>query len=255
MSNNYLQNIEKTRNTKEQLSFYEQLTNFIETSDEPLLSKFRAFSVYTPRQAITVFLERYEIFKLIKNTPGSIVECGVGSGQGLMAFAHFCSIFEPYHYTRKVIGFDTFEGFTGITDKDKTSKAAHMVEGGLNYSGYEKMVKAAELYDQNRTLGHIPKIDLVKGDISQTFPKYLEKNPALVIGLLYLDLDLYQPTIDTIKLAIKRLPKGAVICFDELNHKDYPGETLAVIESLGLENIRLRRLDMASMMSYAIIGE
>jgi hypothetical protein len=26
MSNNYLQNIEKTRNTKEQLSFYEQLT-------------------------------------------------------------------------------------------------------------------------------------------------------------------------------------------------------------------------------------
>jgi hypothetical protein len=131
MSNNYLQNIEKTRNTKEQLSFYEQLTDFIETSNEPLLSKFRAFSVYTPRQAVTVFLERYEVFKLIKNTPGSIVECGVGSGQGLMAFAHFCSIFEPYHYTRKIIGFDTFEGFKGITDKDKTSKATHMVEGGL----------------------------------------------------------------------------------------------------------------------------
>jgi len=40
-----------------------------------------------------------------------------------------------------------------------------------------------------------------------------------------------------------------------LNHGDYPGETLAVMETLGLRNIRLRRFEFSSMLSYAVVGE
>ena len=66
-------------------------------------------------------------------------------------------------------------------------------------------------------------------------------------------MDLYKPTIDTLKIALDRIPKGGVIAFDELNHADYPGETTAVIEAIGLNNLRLRRFDINSMMSYAIV--
>jgi hypothetical protein len=248
-----LKNIEKTRNTEEQLSFYGLLENFIGKVNHSEVEKFQAFPVYTPRQIITAFLERYELYKLIEKVPGSIIECGVGSGLGLMSFAHFCSIFEPYHYVRHIIGFDTFEGFTELDEKDKGGKAEHMKKGGLSFDTYDILKEAIQLYDQNRTLGHINKIQLVKGDISATLPPFLEKNPHLVISLLYLDMDLYRPTKDTIELLLKRIPKGGMIVFDEINHGDYPGETIALMESIGIANLRLQRLPMSSMTSYAII--
>jgi hypothetical protein len=50
-----------------------------------------------------------------------------------MAMSHFSSLFEHHHYTKKIIGFDTFEGFPKINLKDKTSKANHMKKHSLNY--------------------------------------------------------------------------------------------------------------------------
>ena len=48
------------------------------------------------------------------------------------------------------------------------------------------------------------------------------------------------------------MPKCAIICFDELNHPNWPGETIAVIEELGIQNIRLKRFDFVPSPSYAI---
>jgi len=248
-------NIETTRNTEKQLDFYSKLDLYLENIDLSEVEKVRAFPVYTTRQTITTFLERYEIYKLIKNVPGSIIECGVGSGLGIFSFMHFCSIFEPYHYTRKLYGFDTFEGFQGITDKDLSSNASHLKKGGLNFGGFERFNEAIKIHDLNRALGHLPKMEMIKGDISLTMPEFINNHPELVIGLLYLDLDLYKPTFDTIKSLIKKVPKGGIICFDEINHQDYPGETSAVIETLGINNINLKRLDFSSMMSYSVVGQ
>lgn len=245
-----LKNIEKTRNTSEQLSYYAQLAEFFETSPEPPLQKMMSFATYATRQTITTFVERYELYKLIQRVPGSILECGVAAGQGLMTFAHLCSIHEPYHYVRRVIGFDTFAGFQGMSDKDRTSRASHMHEGGLAFDTYDKLLRSIELFNQNRALGHLPKVEIVKGDISETLPSYVASNPSLVVALLYLDLDLYKPTKDTIEAIRPRLHRGSIIAFDELNHADYPGETLAVMESLGLGTLRLQRFDIGSNMCF-----
>jgi hypothetical protein len=247
-----LDNIEETRNTQAQLDFYAQLSELVEGLPFSRLEQMRRFPVFSTRQDITSFLERYEIFKLIHEVPGCILECGVAGGFGLMAFAHFASIFEPYHYLRRIIGFDTFSGFPELSEQDKTSKAAHMKSGGLNHGSYDILQEAIQLHDANRALGHIAKVELVKGDISQTLPVFLEKNPSLVVGLLYLDMDLYRPTADTLRLLIDRIPKGGIIAFDELNHPDYPGETIAVREELGIASLRLRRLPFSSMLSYAV---
>ncbi len=249
----FMKNIEKTRNTEKQFEYYKQLNDFIEKTDYSIMKKVNTFPVFTTRQLITSFIEKYEIFKLCKNVPGSIVECGVAGGFGLMTFAHLCSIFEPYHYVRKVIGFDTFKGFPKITKEDITSGAEHMKKGGLESNSYDVLKNSIKLYDMNRALGHINKIELVKGDISKTFPEYLKKNPSLVISFLYMDLDIYKPTLDTLKLVINRIPKGGIIAFDELNHPDYPGETIAVMESLGINNLELKRLDISSMLSYVVL--
>lgn len=253
ISKEILRNIETKRNPQETLEYYSDLKKFLDGVSWNELEKLRNFPVLTWRQQIRNFLEKYELYKMIKNVPGSIVECGVADGFGLMSFAHFCSIFEGTYYTRKIIGFDTFDGFTELTPEDKTSRANHMKKGGLKHDSYSILNNTIKLYDRNRSIGHLEKVKLVRGDISKTLPIFLKENPYLVISLLYLDMDLYQPTKDTIDLLIERIPKGGIICFDELNHEDYPGETVAVMEKIGLPNLRLKRLDFAARSCYAVI--
>jgi hypothetical protein len=210
----------------------------------------KEFSVFATRQNITRFLETYEYWKLIKNIPGNILECGVAGGSFLMSMAHFSSIYEPHHYTRKIIGFDTFKGFTKPDKKDLSSGAKHMHEGGLAYDSYDYLKKSIELFDGNRMIGNIPKVSLWKGDISNTLPNYLEQNPAAIVGMLHLDLDIYKPTKDVINMIKGRIPKGGIIIFDEINHEDYPGETIAVMETLGINNLELQRVNESSMAAY-----
>jgi hypothetical protein len=49
------------------------------------------------------------------------------------------------------------------------------------------------------------------------------------------------------------MPKGAVIAFDELNLKDWRGESIAVLESLKLRDYRIERCSFGSVMSFAQI--
>src|SRR5271157_3401155 len=93
-----LKNIETSRNNPGLIDWYLKRSNFIDNSSISGLQKLDSFSVFTSRQIMTRFLVLYELFKLIVEIPGSIIECGVGRGLGLMSFAHFASIFEPYHY-------------------------------------------------------------------------------------------------------------------------------------------------------------
>ena len=221
-----------------------------------LIEKIEAFGKYASRQSIAKFLTKYEIFKKILHVNGSIVEAGVLFGAGLITWAKLSSILEPANHTRKIIGFDTFTGFRRPVNQDtKTGLSNHLKSGGLKGSTYENVLKSAKVYDLNRPISHIQKIELVQGDINLSAQKYLEKNPHLVISLLYLDLDLYEPTKTTLVNFVPRMVKGGIICFDELNAKIFPGETQAVNEVLGLNNLKIERFSFDSYVSFAVIDE
>ena len=53
------------------------------------------------------FAVHYEAFKMIKNVPGSIVECGVFKGTSFVRFAMLRELFEN-NYSAKLVGFDVF---------------------------------------------------------------------------------------------------------------------------------------------------
>ncbi len=172
----------------------------------------------------------------------------------LLAWAKLSSIFEPANHVRKVIGFDTFGGFPSVSKQDtETGTFNDLKQGGLTGSNLENVLEAVRVYDLNRPISHIQKIELVQGDLCQTAPAYLESNPHLVVSLLYLDLDLYEPTKKALEVFLPRMPKGAVIAFDELNAKIFPGETIAVMEQIGLRNLRIERFPFDSYVSYAVL--
>lgn len=248
----------KSRDAKSQssgdLSQFEQTAALFESDPVDLIEKIEAFGKYASRQSIAKFLTKVEIFNKILHVNGSIVECGVLHGAGTLTWAKLSSIHEPSNHVRKVIGFDTFEGFPGVHDKDtRTGQFNQLHQGGLAGSTFDSVTQAVRVYDLNRPIAHIPKVELVRGDICESAPRYLEENPHLVVALLYLDLDLYEPTKAALEAFVPRMPRGAVIAFDELNAKIFPGETIAVDEVLGLRNLRIRRFAYDSYVSYAVI--
>ena len=155
-----------------QFEFFKQLEQYFLDSNDTIVDRLANFPKYVTRQSLTNFLAKYEIYKKIKNVNGSIVECGVLFGGGLMSFAHFSSIIEPVNYTRKIIGFDTFSGFPALSKIDSTrTPNSQMKRGGYNVNSFNDLKKCIELFDSNRFINHIPKIELVKGDVKKTIPK------------------------------------------------------------------------------------
>jgi hypothetical protein len=248
----------KSRDQKSQsasdVSQFDAAQRLFSQDNAPLIEKIEAFPKYASRQSIAKFLTKYELFKRILHVNGSIVECGVLHGAGLLAWAKLSSIFEPANHVRKVIGFDTFEGFPSVSAEDTRTGTFHdLAKGGLAGSPFDNVLEAVGVYDLNRPINHIPKVELVKGDIGQTASSYIEANPHLVVSLLYLDLDLYEPTKAALEAFVPRMPKGAVIVFDELNARIFPGETKAVVDTLGLNKLRIERFTFDSYVSYAVL--
>ena len=233
---------------------FERVNDFFLSDEGSIINKIDAFPKYASRQALAKFLTKYEIFQKILHVNGSIIEAGVLHGGGTLAWAKLSSILEPTNHTRKIIGFDTFAGFPSINDKDKKGTDGSLLKiGELKGSTQKSVTEAVSIYDENRPLNHIPKVELVEGDIVNTAPAYIKENPHLVISMLYLDVDLYQPTKVMLETFLPVMPKGAVIVFDELNAKMFPGETVAVDEILGIRNLEIKRFTFDSYVSYAVV--
>lgn len=217
----------------------------------------RNSSLFVDRIQYSKIFAKYELFKKILNNPGSIIECGVKEGSGLMLFAKLSAIFEPYNFKRKIIGFDTFEGFPSVHNKDKSKLGKHkkLHQRGYNKSNLSILENSIENFNIQRPLNHIPKVELVKGDAIKTIPKFIKKNSHLLVSLLYLDFDLYKPTKIALKNFLPRMSKGSIIVFDELNDPKWRGETTALLETCKLNKIKLEKFSFEPHLTFLSIDE
>lgn len=214
--------------------------------------KLENFPKYVRRQHLKRFLALYEIFKLALPVKGSILECGVGRGFGLMSWAKLSTMLEPENLTRRVYGFDTFAGFPSISEKDQ-NPVAPPYTGALAADSYDELQALIAEYDRDRFLGHIDKVHLIRGDVMETMPVFVRDHPHLVVSLLFLDMDLFEPTRVVLEQIVPRMPRGAVLAFDELDNPMWPGETLALLETLGIGRVHLRRLEWDPYISFAVL--
>jgi hypothetical protein len=234
--------------------YYRLLNDYYAASAGSHVDKLRAFPKFVPVAELGRFLAKSRIFERVLAVPGSIVECGVFGGAGLMTWASLSAILEPLNHVRRVIGFDTFAGFVATSGHDASASANPAAKAGaLAGDPAEDIARSAAIFDVYRPLGHIPKVELVKGDALSTIPRYVEDNPHLVVSLLYLDFDLYEPTKCAIEQFVRRMPRGAVIAFDELNHRAWPGETAALLDTLGIRSLRLERFAFQPQISFAVL--
>jgi hypothetical protein len=183
-----------------------------------------------------------EVYQQITHIPGIVCEFGVWWGQSLAVFENLRAAYEPYNHTRKIVGFDTFQGYVGIGKNDKGS---NIISEGVYKTpdGYEHFLdKLLTCHEDENVMSHIRKHELVKGDATKTAAKYFgEDHREQLVALAFFDMALYEPTKACLEAIKAKLVKGSIVAFDELNNAEYPGETIAATEVLGLTEFEVRR--------------
>ncbi len=232
------------------------MSQTFETSPAPLSAKLDNFPKYVRRQTLSRFLARYELFKMQLGVSGSIIECGVHHGGGLFAWAKLSAALEPYAIHRRIYGFDTFCGFpdTGAHDRPNEPNPVSTV-GGFDpgYDVYDELTQLISEHDHNRYLADVKKVFLVRGDATKTIPEFVERNSYLLVSLLFMDFDLYEPTRVALEHFTPRMGKGAILAFDDINNAWWPGETTALLETLGVKAHRLERFPMDPNITYIVL--
>ncbi len=150
---------------------------------------------------------QYEIYKLIKDLPGDILEFGVFKGNSLIRFLTFRSIIEN-NYSRKIYGFDTFKDFPEQKRKnDKKLKRDFTLDAGKPKS---KQSLSKILQDKK-----FDNFELVEGNVLKTLNKFITKNPNLKISLLHLDMDVFNATNFVLNKLKDKVVKNGIILVDD----------------------------------------
>lgn len=204
-------------------------------------------------ESISRIVYYHNLYQKILDVPGVVCEFGVHWGATMSQLINFRSMYEPFNVSRTIVGFDTFEGFMGVDQKDGgfSKKGDYSSVGGYE----QTLERVLSLHESFAPLSHIKKFELVKGDASLTIDGWLENNPHAVIAMAIFDMDLYKPTKDVLEKIKPRLTRGSLLVFDELNCQYFPGETRAIDEVFGLNNLKLKRTPLQPFCAWAIFGE
>ncbi len=150
-----------------------QFVHLLKTTPIPDDELLANLGLFLSSKNLSRILFFYEIYKKIVNTHGIIAEFGVRWGQNLSILSALRGIFEPFNRHRKIVGFDTFQGFLGVSAKDgKRSKCA---DGSFSLpTDYDSILNSVlHIQEQLNPISHLKKYELVKGDAVETIPRVL----------------------------------------------------------------------------------
>lgn len=211
---------------------WNRIENVANEKGMPLKDILESFPIYIRRVNLSRFLVHYELFKMIENVPGNIVECGVYRGSSLLTWAKLLEIFCPGDRVRKIIGFDNFAGFPELVEQDGPEKPSRSkVVGGWDSSPYyEELLKHIDIFHADSFIPRAKRIELVVGDIEKTAYDYVGNNPGMRISLLHMDVDIYKPNKAGLEAFYPLVVPGGVVILDEYAMHEWGGESAAFDE-------------------------
>lgn len=193
-----------------------------------------------------------EVYQQSLNVPGHLLEFGSQWGSSLNIFLLLKMIYEPWNISRKILSFSTFErGFVELTDDEM--KTLSIGDYGVK-TGWEEQLKGIlNVHAMRSPIGAENNFEVFEGDVCQTLPLWLQENPEALISHAHFDMDVYKPTVESLKLILPRMPGGGILIFDELNCPSFPGETQAVMEVLGIHGLKLKKSQYQPYSCYCVV--
>lgn len=175
--------------------------------DEVFLQEYKKFDKQNLHSADRKYF-LYSLLSLVQNIEGDTVECGVFEGASSWLICKKNQDSNKKHYI-----FDSFEGLSKPLDID----GQYWHEGAL--SSREEKVK-------ENLAPFLNNITIHKGWIPSRFHEIGNSRFSFV----HIDVDLYQPTLDSLNFFYPKLVKGGIILCDDYGFSSCPGATKAFDE-------------------------
>ena len=156
----------------------------------------------------------YYLARSVQHIPGDIAECGVWRGYSSFAIASALKN-TPKH----LHGFDSFEGLSHPAIEDRVNED-HMYKWKRHDLAVEQAVAEKNLQSIKEM------VSLYKGWIPERFSEVAEKTFCFV----HIDVDLYQPTKESVEFFYERLSPGGVLICDDYGASICPGAKQAMDE-------------------------
>jgi len=93
--------------------------------------------------------------------------------------------------------------------------------------------------------------ELIKGDVSETTKTYSDDRIGAKISLLYMDLDLGEPTYNVLKNLWNKVSRGGMVVFDEYGYHQW-SETIGVDKFVEEYGLTINTLDYQAPTAYIV---
>ena len=153
------------------------------------------------------------IFKNKELKEHNFAECGCWHGYSSLALS---TILKKNNFKNNFYIFDSFEeGLSDVKLQDKNLLKDMTLKEELKQKNY---FKSSEIHVKN-ILRPFNFIKIFNGWIPERFKEVSDKKFSFV----HIDVDMYQPTLDSIKFFFPRLEKNGIIICDDYNISAFPG--------------------------------
>ncbi len=178
-------------------------------------------------------LKLFQLISQIQKIKGDVVEFGIWNGNNLLTIKKILDFLKS---NKKLYGYDHFKGLKNPHRKDKYFSKSDIG----SYAGDKKLINYLIKFFR------LKNIEIIEADIMNLEKKLINFKK---ISFIYIDCDLYEPTLKILKLLAPKISKGGIVAFDQGNNirnlpwhgKTWTGETEALNEFLLLNKKKFKK--------------
>jgi hypothetical protein len=190
--------------------------NGLQATSQSIYDSFNSLMFSEDTRVFHKMVKKIELYNEIRSLVGDIVEFGVFKGAGMALFLKLTKLNEPHGLT-KVIGFDYFKPANTLNDLSGTNK--DLMQNVLTRVEEDELA----LVNVQARLDRVqnPNYLLIKGEAVSMAKEYYDANPGARIKLLYMDLDVGEPTYHILKRLWDCIVVNGIIVCDEYGYHQW----------------------------------
>lgn len=224
--------------TDGQMMARKELAKLFEIAPMCLEDRLFNLGLYIRSGLLVKFLLMAELYREFSRVPGIFVEFGTWFGQNLILLENLRAIYEPFNKQRRIVGFDTFEGY-----KDGKFAEQGIYCTGKHYVDY--LIDLLVCHSRMNVYGHLDTPhELIEGDVCHTAPAYFQAHPESVVAFAFLDMGPYNATRAALTAIKPNLVSGSILLLDEFTWHETPGEALAFKHVFGQTGYSLEKCQL-----------
>lgn len=226
-------------------NYFQDIEKLLPKKNAPIKLVLNNPGAFLPREQIINFLSYYEVFKLVKDLPGSIAVVGCFIGNNLFYFSKLLDYFNPNLPDFRCYGFDTFNNYDKKINKKFDLKGINFLKKRrVNFKIDKDLIKQLlKLNNLESPLDRYDRTIIYIGDASKNIKKFKKQEPGVRFKLIEIDTNTFLSTKKSSDQIIDRLIKGGYLLFRGFGNRFWEGESRVVENLIKKKNLKIVKLE------------